>query len=321
MEFLDLYHQLRYQTVMAIKKNSFKMGNYTYVETKDPNFDFVVIEDQGRVFVLKVNKDCLNFNSDIHKCLGFDYYYTENFEFRSGISIGVLDLVIKVIKTFNNEKEVKEYIMNEEIIQYEAKDYARLSNFLYFENPYEEFLNKIYDKDLEEVKTLSRNYLEIRNILDRSFDELPELDSLYRDIEARLIELARKYNVQLSYTDSKKLYDTEQISEDEEHVESEIKAPINVIDLLAKIRMKKVLERKEEFYDFLMSKKGKISLWNGEVKAYGILLDELNNKNATLLILDPQDIEITRNWVTKKIRVKPSLILIKKSEENFQVLV
>lgn len=321
MDFLDLYHQLRYQTAMSIRKNSFKMGNFTYVETNDPNFDFVIGEDQGKIFVLKVHKDCLNFNSDIRKCLGFNYYCTESFDFKSGISIGVFDLIVKIIKTFDNEREIKDYIMNEEIIQFEAKDYAKLNNSLNFQNPYEEFLEKIRDKDLEEIRMLSRNYLEIRNILDRSLDELPELNALYRDIEAKLIEIARKYNVQLSYADSKKLYDSELVSEDEEHVETEIRAPINVVDLLAKIRMKKVLERKEEFYDFLMSKKGEISLWNGEIKAYGILLDKLNEKNATLLILDPQEIEITRNLVTRKIRVKPSVILIKKSEENFQVLV
>lgn len=319
MEFLDLSHQLRYQVAMAIKTNSFKIDNLTYIETKDPNVDFVIAEDKGRTFVLKVDKDCPKLTKDIRKCLGFDYFYNEPFEFTSGISIAAFDVIIKILKTFHDEKEIKDYILNEEIKQFEGKDYVILSNYMSFQNPYEEFVDRIKDKDVEEIKMLSKNYMEIRSIIDRSFDNNPELDELYRNIETRFIELARKYGVELTYQDSRRLYDEETVSEDEEHVEEEIKAPINVNDLLAKIRMKKVLERKDEFYDFLSARKGEINLWNGEIKAFGILLDKFGDNTATILVLNDQEIQIDRNGAIVRIPVKPSLLLVKKNQENFQL--
>ncbi|AWR96742.1 hypothetical protein DFR86_03675 [Acidianus sulfidivorans JP7] len=318
MEFLDLYHQLRYQTAMAIKKSSFSLGEFTYIETTDPNKDFVIGEDEGKIFVLSVDKDCVKFNK-IEKCLGFDYLYN-NFEFKEGISIGVLDIVLKIIKTFNGEKEAFDYILNEEIKQFEAKDYAKLLNKMDFENPYIEFANSLNDEDIEQIKMLSKNYQEVRNIIDRSLEDNRSLEDIYRDIESKFIELARSNNVELDLGDSKKLYDSEYLSEDEEHIEEEIKEPINVNSLLAKIRMKKVLNKKDEFIKFLKDRKGEINLWNGEIKANGILLDKFDEKNATILILDSQQIEINRNGLIKKILVKPSIIMISKDKESYQVL-
>ncbi|ARM75221.1 hypothetical protein [Acidianus manzaensis] len=319
MEFLDLYHQLRYQTAMAIKKSSFTVGEFTYIETTDPNKDFLIGEDEGKVFVLSVDKDCIKFNK-IEKCRGFDYLYKDNFEFKEGINIGVLDMILKIIKTFNGENEAYDYVINEEIKQFEAKDYASLSGNMEFENLYIEFADNLKDKDIDEIKLLSKNYLEVRNILDRSFENNKTLEDIYRDIESKFIEISRKNDVELDFGDSKKLYDSEYLSEDEEHIEEEIHEPINVNSLLAKVRMKKVLDKKEDFINFLKNKKGEINLWNGEVKAYGILLDKLDNKNATILILDPQEIEINRNGLIKKIFVKPSILIIKKTQENFQIL-
>jgi hypothetical protein len=319
MDFLDEIHNVRYRLAMALKVSSFKIGDFTYIETSDPNKDFVIGEEEGKVFVLPINKDCIKFSQDIKHCLGFDYYYKEQFPWKEEVKIGVLDRVIRILKVFNDYDEIKNYIINQEIIQYEGKDYAMLEGDLYFSNPYEEFLDKLKDDDLENIKKLSKAYQEVKNFLDIQVENPTPIEDIYKEIESELIKIARKYNVELDYGRSIKLYSNERISEDEEHVEEEIREPINVNSLLAKIRAKKVIERKDDFLNFLLSKEGEFNIW-GEIKGKGIILDEMKDKNVTVLLTSSQELEINIGGIKRKILVpKPSILFIKKDSAYFEI--
>ncbi|BDC17881.1 hypothetical protein [Acidianus sp. HS-5] len=317
MDFLNEIHSFRYKLAMSLKVSSFTLGEFTYVSTSDPNKDFVIGEEDGKNFVLPINKDCVKFESDVKKCLGFDYYYKEQYPWKEGIKIGIVDRVVEILKTFNEEKEIKNYLINQEIAQYEGKDYAMLEGDLYFTNPYEEFLERLKDNDLEKVKMLGRVYQEVKNFLDMQVEN-SKAEDVYKEIESELIKIARKYGVEVDYGNSTRLYPDERISEDEEHVEEEIKEPINVNSLLAKIRAKKVMEKKDEFLNFLLSKEGEFNVW-GEVRGRGIILDEMKDKNATLLITSPQELEINIGLSRRIFVPKPSILFIKRDSAYFEI--
>ncbi len=301
---------------MALKVSSFNLGGFTYVSTSDPNKDFIIGEEEGKVFVLPIDKDCVKFENDIKHCLGFNYYYNESFPWKDNIKIGIFDRIIEILKVFNEAKEIKDYL-DQEIKQYEGKDYAMLEGDLYFSNPYEEFLDKLKDNDLERIKELGKVYYEAKNLLDMQVDS-SAVDDVYKEIESELIKIARKYNVEIDYGNSIKLYSDERISEDEEHIEEEIKEPINVNSLLAKIRAKKVMEKKDEFLNFLFSKEGEFNVW-GEIKGRGIILDEMKGKNVTILITSPQELEFNIGLKRRILVPKPSILFIKRDSAYFEI--
>jgi hypothetical protein len=318
--FLDLSHYLRFKAALAIKVNSFKVDNFLYIETSDPNKDFIVGIDE-KIFVKSVLKDCVKFEKDIRRCFGFDYMYNDNFEVRDGVKIYFPGIIMEVLKVFENEKEVRDYIINNEIVQYEGKDYS-MQFGMHFSNPYEEFTEKMEDKEIDELKLLSISYTEIKNILDREMEENPKLEELFRNIESEIIEISARNNIPLERGFSTKLRSEESIAEDEEHIEQEINEPINLNSLLTRLKAKKVIERKDEFLNFLFSKKGNVSvkLGNSEISANGILMDKFEDKNITLLVLGPQFIKVNCGGLKRDLYLgKPSLLMFKNSSSDFEI--
>jgi len=319
--FLDESHYFRFKAALAIKTNSFKIGDFLYIETSDPNKDFIAGIDE-KIFVNTVSKDCVKFEKDIRRCFGFDYMYKENFEVRDGLKIYFPGIMMEILKVFKNDREAKDYIINNELNQYEGKDYAMEIGTSYFSNPYEEFTQNMNDKEIDELRMLSSSYLEIKNILDREVENNSQLEELFRDIESKIIEISTKNGIPLEYGSSMKLRLDESISEDEEHIEKELNEPINVSSLITRLKAKKVIERKDEFLSFLFSKKGNTSirLGNSVIIANGILMDKFEDKNATLLVLEPQVIKVNYRGLIRNFYIgKPSLLIFKNSASDFEI--
>lgn len=254
---------------MALRRNSFDVSGVTYVETIDPVKDFVIVKDQGEAVVLDVNKGCVSVN-DVRKCLGFDYIYGEPFSYQDNVSLLVTDYAIKIIKTFKDHREMRQFFLDQEINQFKAKDYLYLRDRSSKDGIYQSFLRGLKDQELEELQSISLNYLEIYKILDRNFDGVDSLVQIYHDLEGKILSIASRNKVELpsilSIPDEK-----EHISEDEEHIESEIREPIDVYEVIAEVRAKKVASNLDKFLDTL-KKEEKYVEWE-DVDLRGVLLD------------------------------------------------
>ncbi len=318
--FFDLSHFFKYQLVLSIKENSFPLDKFTYVETKDPNLDFVV-GFEGKGFVKEVEKDCVKLSKDLRKCLGFDYLFSEQYKVEEGKRIYYPDLVVEVVRVLNNEREVDEFL-EEEVKEYEAKDYATSEGVERFENPYLEFASKLKDKDLEELSLLSSAYSLANAIRDREFEENEELERAYRQIEDRIISFASRYGVELRKGRPIKYEVAERISEDEEHVEEERREPIDVTALIVRVRAIKVMQRIKEFKEFVKSKTGEqeVSLGKYTVSFYGVLLDRFEDKNVTALVVGKEvRLRAGGNEFSLKLE-KPTVLLIKGSRGRYEVV-
>ncbi|ABP95248.1 hypothetical protein HA72_1084 [Metallosphaera sedula] len=306
MNFLDKFHENRYEMAMALAERTYEAQGFTYVETIDRLRDFVIGQDQGIVYVLEVHKNCV----DVRKCLGINYLYHEPYQFQDGISIGVLDLVVKVVKSFRDESELRSYILDKELIQFEARDYMYLRNLSETEHVYQSFVNSLHDKEVEELAFLSRNYMEMYRILDRNPEGVDKLEEKFREVEAEILRIAGKNGVE--YVEGYgKLDPDEHISEDEEHIEREVERPLDVLHILAQVRARKVRENLESFLRYLRESEGPVS-W-GPVKVNGVLLDSFERRTGTFLILRPGDLVINRGG-EKRIHVEPGIVVVENLE-------
>ncbi|MCG3109475.1 hypothetical protein L3N51_01767 [Metallosphaera sp. J1] len=308
MKFLDKFHENRYEMAMAIAENTYKIQGYTYVETVDPLRDYVIGEDNGVVYVLEVNKHC----TDVRKCLGIDYLYSEPFPFQEGVSVGVLDIALRIIKSFRDMSGLREHILNKELIQFEARDYMYLRNTSEPENVYQRFVNSLRDREVEELALLSRNYMEMYRVLDRNPEGVEKLEEKFREVEAEILRIAGKNGVE--YVEGYGRIDPEEhISEDEEHIEREVESPLDVLHILAQVRARKVRENIDGFLEYLRRSEGPLT-W-GPVNATGVLLDSFERRTGTILILNPGDLVVNRGG-EKRVHVEPGIILVEKLVES-----
>ncbi|EWG06843.1 MAG: hypothetical protein ASUL_07724 [Candidatus Aramenus sulfurataquae] len=319
--FFDLSHFFKYSLVLSIKENSFPMDKFTYVETKDPSFDFVV-GFEGKGFVKEVEKDCVKLGKDLRKCLGFDYLFSEEYKVEEGKRIYYPDLTVEVLRVLKDERDVDDFL-EEELKNYEAKDYATSEGVERFVNPYLEFTSTLRDKDLEELSLLSSVYSLANNVRDRAIEENEELERVYRQIENKIISIASKYNVELRKGKPIKYEMEERISEDEEHVEEEMREPIDVTALLVKVRAIKVRERMEEFKEFVKSKnkEQEVKLGKYSVSFHGVLLDKFEDKNVTVLSMG-KGMKLKMGSHEFELRLqKPTVLLLKSSRGRYEVVI
>lgn len=298
--FLDKYHETLYSLALSLRKNQFKVWDFTYVETSDPRVDYVIGEDRKGeepvTYVLSVPKGC----EDLRRCLGFSFMYYESFPFTSGVSIGVLDMAVKVIKTFKDEGEMMSYLRDEEVKQFKATDYLFLKDRSRGEGLYQRFISSLNDRELNELNDLARGYLEAYRLYDRN-PEASGLDETVREIERRLLAVSSGYERVWN------LNEGEHISEDEEHIEGEVREPLDVFQILSDVRAEKFRENVSKFLDFAGDEERS---WES-VRFRGSLLNVFERRAATILIRKPGFLTIDKAG-GRTIPVQPSLIEVER---------
>ncbi|QKQ99046.1 hypothetical protein GWK48_00345 [Metallosphaera tengchongensis] len=315
--FYDRSHYLKYRLALSIKVNAFPLEGFLYVETKDPNIDFVIGFSE-RAFIKEIDKDCVKFERDLRKCLGFDHLYSDA-KFQQGKRIYFPDLILEVVKVFTGE-EIREYL-KEEVKNYEMKDYATLEGVETFSNPYIEFVSKLRDKDLEELVSISSIYRLLNNVRDRMMDYDQKFEEFFREMEDRVIDIASRRGIPLDRGRAV-TYDRDRIYEDEEHI-GEINEPLNINSILSRVRGQLVTDRIKEFQDYVLGKvrDNEVTLGKYLIAFRGVVLDNFENRSLTVLLLERQQVLLKTRENEFHFNVEgPSVLLFKTSQGKIEVV-
>jgi len=289
--FLSVQHFLRFKLALDLRINSVMVNEYLFLDLGyNRPFSFIAgIDDTTKkIFAIPVRSCYVRDEDDekeIRDCMGFDYHYYENFEYKDKISVRLQgDLIMDIIKVFNSKEELLEYT-----------DKNRESYRQIWENFIRSQLNN--DEDVKNAEILIGSYQELMEFVLR-MDDVEDIKRALRNVrlvEKSIIDMAKKFEI--------KLHNIYERPFSFERRRYKCIRFIDVQDFQRKIIDKKITYLEGKFKDYILNSSSDMKIRIGhyttphEVYLRGIITEidndrTTNNRRAGLIIFEPQRIVI-----------------------------
>ncbi|ARM76689.1 hypothetical protein [Acidianus manzaensis] len=287
--FLSLQHFLRFNTAFNLNRKIVKAGSYVYFDLgyeRPASYVAGIDETTQKIFCMPVRTCYLYYDSEseIRKCMGFNYHYYEKFNFVDGLTIRLQgDLTMEVVRAYNKTEDLLEFI-----------DQRREEFRDLWENFVRTKLSK--DEEMQKAEILIGSYQELRDFAlnIRIYREEDKVDivkviKLARKIEPEIKALAKKYNIHLL-----NLFEKPRATDERRYKCIRF---IDIEDFGRKLRQNKISQL-GNFKDFILENEKKITLRIGhyttphELKLVGVLVNAIEGRRVEVAILRPQTIEI-----------------------------
>lgn len=288
--FLSLQHFLRFNVAYSLSKKAEVVGNYVYfnLSYERPASYVAGIDDTTQKIFCMPIRTCYLYNdseSELRKCMGFNYHYYETFKYTDGIAIRLQgDLVMEVIRAYDRVDHLLEFL-----------DQRREE----FRDLWESFVRAKMSKDeeLRKAESLIGTYQELRDFAlnIRIYHPEDKVDvikvvKLARKIEPEIKQLAKKYNIELL-----NIFEKPRATDERRYKCIRF---IDIEDFARKLRQKKISQL-GDFKDFVLENERKLTLRIGhyttphEIKLSGVLVNVIEGRRIEVAILYPQTMEIT----------------------------
>lgn len=288
--FLSFQHFLRFSIAYNLNKKAVLVGSYAYFNLgyeRPASFVVGVDETTQKVFCMPIRTCYLYYDSEseIRKCMGFNYHYYESFKYTDGISIRLQgDLIMEVIKSYDRAEQLLDFIdqRREEFRElWESFIRARLAK----------------DEELRKVEILIGTYQELRDFAlniriyhpDDKMD-IAKVVKLARKIEPEIREIAKKYGIPIL-----NIFEKPRATDERRYKCIRF---LDIEDFGRKLRQKKISQL-GDFKDFISENEKKLTLRIGhyttphQIKLSGVLVNTIEGRRIDVIILSPQTIEIT----------------------------
>lgn len=288
--FLSLQHFLRFNIAYALAKKIDSIGSYVYFNLgyERPASYVVGIDDTTqRIFCMPVRSCYLykDSESELRRCMGFNYHYYESFNYADGISIRLQgDLVMEVVRVYDNAERLLDFL------EQRREEFREL-----WENFVRVRLAK--DEELRRAEVLIGTYQELRDFAlnTRIYQPEDKLDvmkvvKLARKIEPKIEELAKKYGIELQ-----PIYEKPRASDERRYKCIRF---VDIEDFGRKFRQKKISQL-GDFKDFILQSERRLTLRIGhyttvhEIRLSGVITNVIEGRRVEVAMLRPQEIEIT----------------------------